>query len=222
MIITQRPSPNKDSNRVKIDTIVIHWIVGNLAAADAVFAKPASTSAHYGVEDNNVHQYVPENMVAYHAGNYVVNQRSIGIEHSAAPDRPASNQTYETSGQLIAEIAKRNNIPLDRAHIKGHKEIVSTQCPGTMDIDRLISIAKKYQGGGTVTNYKGYDLDNKDSMKVCVDVTVRVQQGEFVDKSKYDALEREAIELRKRPASCPPTGDPKAENLKKALKEFIG
>lgn len=43
-------------------------------------------------------------------------------------------------------------------------------------------------GGGTVANYyKGYDLENKDSMKVAVDVLVRVQQGEFVEKSKYDA-----------------------------------
>lgn len=35
--------------------------------------------------------------------------------------------------------------------------------------------------------YNGYDLTNKESMKVAVDVMVRVQKGEFVDKSKYDA-----------------------------------
>lgn len=35
--------------------------------------------------------------------------------------------------------------------------------------------------------YKGYDLTNKDSMKVAVDVLVRVQQGEFVEKTKADA-----------------------------------
>jgi murein DD-endopeptidase MepM/ murein hydrolase activator NlpD len=35
--------------------------------------------------------------------------------------------------------------------------------------------------------YKGYDLSNQDSMKVAIDVLVRVQNGEFVDKSKYDA-----------------------------------
>ena len=145
MNIISKPSPNQDSFRLPITTIVIHWIVGNLAAADAVFAKLGGVSAHYAVEDSTVHQYVPENKVAYHAGVYLVNQQSIGIEHSASPDRPASDLTYETSGQLIAEIAKRYNIPLDRAHIKGHKEYKATQCPGTMDIDRLISIAKKYQ-----------------------------------------------------------------------------
>jgi hypothetical protein len=35
--------------------------------------------------------------------------------------------------------------------------------------------------------YKGYDLDNKDSMRVAVDLLVRVQAGEFVEKPKYEA-----------------------------------
>lgn len=35
--------------------------------------------------------------------------------------------------------------------------------------------------------YKGYDLTNRESMKAAVDVLVRVQGGEFVDRPKYDA-----------------------------------
>jgi len=142
MAVTWKPSPNYDGNRTKIDTIFIHWIVGTLAAADAVFARSGGTSAHYGVEDNTIHQYVSEQNVAYHAGVYSWNQRSVGIEHSADPNRPASEATYQTSGKLIAEIAKRHSIPLDRTYIKGHKEVKATQCPGTMDIDKLIRIAK--------------------------------------------------------------------------------
>lgn len=142
MTITQKPSPNFDSNRVKIDRILIHWMAGNMASADAQFAKPNSTSAHYGIENDQVHQYVQENKVAYHAGNYLFNQRSIGIEHSAAPDRPASEETYKTSGQLVREIAQRYGIPLDRQHIMRHSEVVATQCCGTVDIDKIIAIAK--------------------------------------------------------------------------------
>lgn len=135
-------SPNFDTNRKPINRIVIHWIVGTLAAADSQFQKPNSTSAHYAVEDTTVHQYVKEEHVAYHAGNYAMNQRSIGIEHSAAPDRPASEETYKTSATLIREIAKRHNIPLDRTHIIKHSEVVPTQCCGTVDVDRLINLAK--------------------------------------------------------------------------------
>lgn len=142
MTITQHPSPNFDNNRLPITTIVCHWIVGTLAMADGVFAKPNGTSAHYGVENDQVHQYVQENKVAYHAGNYPMNQRSIGIEHSAAPDRPASEATYQTSGQLIAQIAKKYGIPLDRGHILRHGEVIPTQCCGTVDVDKLISNAK--------------------------------------------------------------------------------
>ena len=144
MTIIQKPSPNQDGNRKPITKVVIHWIVGNLASADAVFAKPGGVSAHYGVEDNTIHQYVAEDKVAYHAGVYSVNQESIGIEHSASPDRPASNATYATSGELIAQICKKYSIPLDREHIIKHSQIKATQCPGTMDIDRLITIAKSY------------------------------------------------------------------------------
>jgi len=36
--------------------------------------------------------------------------------------------------------------------------------------------------------YNGYDLTNRESMKVAVDVLVRVQKGEFVEKSKLDEL----------------------------------
>lgn len=40
--------------------------------------------------------------------------------------------------------------------------------------------------GGSMTMYKGYDLDNQESMKVAVDVLVRLQNGDIVDKSKMD------------------------------------
>jgi len=137
-------SPNYDTNRKSIAKIIIHWIVGSLASADAQFQKPSGTSAHYGVEDGTIHQYVQESNVAYHAGVYSVNQESVGIEHSASPDRAASEATYKTSGQLIYEIAKRYNIPLDRQHILKHSEIKATQCCGTVDVDKLISIAKSF------------------------------------------------------------------------------
>lgn len=138
------PVTNYDTTRKPITAIVIHWIVGNLAAADAVFKKQGGgTSAHYAVEDDIIHQYVDESHTAYAVGVYSKNQETISIEHSADQTRPASNRTYETSGRLIAEIAKRHNIPLNRAHILKHSEIKATQCPGTMDVDRLISIARQ-------------------------------------------------------------------------------
>ena len=137
------PTTNYDTSRKTIDTIFIHWVVGNLASADTRFKKEGEqASAHYGIEDEIIYQWVDEAHTAYHCGVYSWNQRSIGIEHSASPDRSASNSTYSTSAQLVAEICKRYNIPLDREHIKGHSEVKPTACPGTIDIDRIIREAK--------------------------------------------------------------------------------
>lgn len=48
--------------------------------------------------------------------------------------------------------------------------------------------------GGNMDMYKGYDLDNKDSMRAAVDVVVRLQNGEFVDKPVHEKLLKEANE----------------------------
>jgi N-acetyl-anhydromuramyl-L-alanine amidase AmpD len=134
-----------------VKKIVCHWIVGKLSAADVEFQKPynpvtkkGGNSSHYGVGNTAIHQYVKEENVAYHAGVYTMNQRSIGIEHEGGPELPISEATYQTSGKLIGEIALRYNIPLDREHIIKHSQVKPTQCPGTLDLDKLISLAKGY------------------------------------------------------------------------------
>ncbi len=50
---------------------------------------------------------------------------------------------YQTSSELIAELAKKWNIPLDRDHVIGHHEINSRKtCPGKkVDLDKLVRMA---------------------------------------------------------------------------------
>jgi len=141
--MTWKPSPNFTGGRTaKIDRIVIHWIVGTLASADATFAnRNSQVSAHYGIENSTVHQYVKESDTAWHAMS--ANARSIGIEHSAAPGRNATALTIQTSAKLVADICKRYNIPIDRTHIIKHSDVVATQCPGTIPIDEIIKQAKE-------------------------------------------------------------------------------
>ena len=170
MSLTWKGSPNYTAGRQgkKIDRIVCHWIVGKLAAADAVFSKPG-TSAHYAVGNDNIHQYVIEENTAYHAGNWEMNLRSIGIEHEGGPDLPISENTYRTSAKLIAEIAQRHKIPLDRTHIIEHREVKATQCPGTLDVNKLISLAKD-QGTEVIATKDLIDLRRKeDAYNIVVD-----------------------------------------------------
>lgn len=141
-------SPNYSKGRLpyrKPSVIVIHHMAGFLAGADATFQNTKrQTSAHYGIENDTVHQYVRESDTAWHSNNWFMNRKSIGIEHSADVDRPPTAATYRTSGKLVAEICKRWGIPLDRKHIIKHSEVTPTQCPGLVNLDRIIAEAKKY------------------------------------------------------------------------------
>jgi N-acetyl-anhydromuramyl-L-alanine amidase AmpD len=133
-----------------IKKVVMHWIVGTLASADASFANPnRRASAHYGVGPDEIHQYVKEEDTAWHAGNLDVNKESIGIEHQGGPDLPIDPRTILNSAELLAGICKRYNIPLDRNHIKLHREIKATQCPGTLDVDEIIDVAKEINNAPT-------------------------------------------------------------------------
>lgn len=137
MNIKRKESPSFTQGRQgkSIDGFIIHWIVGNLASADATFANRArNTSAHYGVEDDNVHQYVDDANTAYHAGDWNVNLTTIGIEHSAQPGRAASDKTYESSAQLIAQKIREGK---GKNYLRSHSVIVATQCSGTVDPVRI-------------------------------------------------------------------------------------
>lgn len=105
------------------------------------------TSAHYQVTPDKIWGCVGENYVAYHAGNYPVNQRSIGIEHlnnTGAPTWTIAEETYRNSAKLIRDICERYGIPIDRQHILKHSEVslLGTACPGGIDIDRLVAMAR--------------------------------------------------------------------------------
>lgn len=140
------PNFNKGRGGKFPKQIVVHWFGSegsNLASTDTYFQRLNGTSAHFGVEDDSIHQYVQVDDTAWAVGNFARNQETISIEHSANVKRPASELTYQTSAKLIAILSHDFGIPLDRDHIIGHKQIKATQCPGTMDIDKLILLAKK-------------------------------------------------------------------------------
>lgn len=139
---------NSDDNRTKIDRIIIHHNAGTSdegARRTWYVSTGIGTSAHYQVTPDKIWGCVGENYVAYHAGNYPMNQRSIGIEHlnnTGAPTWTIAEETYRNSAKLIRDICERNGIPIDRQHILKHGEVVPTACPGGIDIDKLVRMAR--------------------------------------------------------------------------------
>ncbi|MGH3002896.1 MAG: N-acetylmuramoyl-L-alanine amidase [Gaiellaceae bacterium] len=131
-----RHTPNMtDSNRTArtISGIVIHSTEGRFVGS-VRFLQRAHTrgSAHFVVSrTGQIVQLVPVTDVAWHAGNAWWNLHSIGIEHEGWADRGGfTTAEYRASAKLVAYLAHRWGIPLDRKHIIGHYQVPNPNHPG--------------------------------------------------------------------------------------------
>jgi hypothetical protein len=117
-----------------IDMIVIHDIEGSAASGIQDFETPNwAASAHYVVDyDGSVTQMVREKDIAWHAGNWDYNTRSIGIEHAGFAWTPGLYTTAEYNGSaaIAASICSRYGVPMDRTHVIGHDEVPDPNNPG--------------------------------------------------------------------------------------------
>lgn len=92
---------------------------------------PRYVGWHYSIrsKDGHVAQHVRTKDIAWHAGNWDINSRSIGIEHEGYLARGGTWYTeamYRSSARLVRYLAAKYRIPLDRAHIIGHDNVPGT------------------------------------------------------------------------------------------------
>lgn len=118
-----------------VQYVIIHVTQETFTDAVKIFQNPAKqVSAHYVVRsgDGYVAQCVREKNIAWHAGNWDYNTRSIGIEHEGWVDKPEyfTDAMYTKSALLTASVCDRYGITKDRSHILGH-----VQVPGTDHTD---------------------------------------------------------------------------------------
>ena len=155
---TPHSSPGRGGQRPR--AIVVHTTDGGFAAAAAWFAAAESgVSAHYLVGlDGRVAQFVDEADTARHAGRVLrptatlargrddLNPITVGIELEDGGDpegieRPEAQ--YEAAAALVAAVCERWEIPLDREHVIGHREVFAAKaCPGNVDLERLVAMAR--------------------------------------------------------------------------------
>ncbi|WP_410625304.1 N-acetylmuramoyl-L-alanine amidase [Amycolatopsis sp. cmx-8-4] len=114
----------------KIDHIVIHDTEGYWDSVLKLAQDPTYVSWNYTVRsaDGLIAQHVPTKDVAWHAGNWYINAKSIGIEHEgfAAKGTWYTEAMYRSSAKLVGYLARKYDIPLDRAHIIGHDNVPGT------------------------------------------------------------------------------------------------
>jgi hypothetical protein len=118
----------------RIDFIVIHIAQGSYSGTIGWFQNPRSNvSAHYVVgRRGSVAQCVHNEDIAWHAGNWRFNKKSIGIEHAGYASQWWTDRMYHSSAKLSAYLCRRFNIPPWRHYIRGHRSVpgVATRCPG--------------------------------------------------------------------------------------------
>ncbi|WP_330455960.1 N-acetylmuramoyl-L-alanine amidase [Streptomyces sp. NBC_00820] len=111
-----------------IKYIVIHDTEGAWDGVLNLIQDPTYVSWNYTIRstDGLIAQHVKAKDVAWHAGNWDINARSVGIEHEgflAAPDAWYTEAMYRSSARLVKYLSHRYGIRLDRQHILGHDNV---------------------------------------------------------------------------------------------------
>ncbi len=114
-----------------INLVIIHVTQETFADTLKKFADPNhNAAAHYVTrsKDGYIAQCVREHDIAWHAGNWDYNTRSIGIEHEGWVDQPQwfTDAMYRESAKLTAWVCRRYGIPVDNEHIIGHSAVPGT------------------------------------------------------------------------------------------------
>ncbi|MFI6480503.1 N-acetylmuramoyl-L-alanine amidase [Nonomuraea sp. NPDC050663] len=115
----------------RVDYIVVHDTEGSYRGIPTMVRDPKYVSWHYSIRshDGHVAQHVPTSDIAWHAGNWDINSRAIGIEHEGFLAKGGTWYTeamYRSSARLVRWLAAKYDVPLDRAHIIGHDNVPGT------------------------------------------------------------------------------------------------
>ncbi|MFC4501001.1 MULTISPECIES: N-acetylmuramoyl-L-alanine amidase [Streptomyces] len=108
--------------------LVVHDTEGGWEGVVNSVQDPTFVSWNYSLRstDGHIAQHVKAKDVAWHSGNWYVNSKSIGVEHEgflAQPDSWYTEAMYKASARLVAYLAAKYGIPLDRQHILGHDTV---------------------------------------------------------------------------------------------------
>lgn len=134
------PTTNMTKGRKgrQVKYVVIHYMTSDRSAADQGFRNPsAGVSAHYGIGEGQISQYVKLEDSAWHAGVDEINWNGVAVEHSADTDRKPSEQTYKDSIRVCAWLCDKYGLDPQTA-IRPHSDFHPTACPGTVDVQRIV------------------------------------------------------------------------------------
>ena len=111
----------------KIEYIVIHDTEGYFGPSVDLVKRADYLGWHYTLRsvDGYIAQHIKTKDVGWHAGNWYVNAKSIGLEHEGFAGQGTwyTEAMYRTSAKLVRHLALKFGIPMDRQHIIGHDNV---------------------------------------------------------------------------------------------------
>ncbi|MFI2708747.1 N-acetylmuramoyl-L-alanine amidase [Micromonospora sp. NPDC018662] len=111
----------------KIEYIVIHDTEGYFDPSVDLVKRADYLGWHYTLRsvDGYVAQHIKAKDVGWHAGNWYVNAKSIGLEHEGFAGQGTwyTEAMYRSSAKLVRYLAQKFGIPMDRQHIIGHDNV---------------------------------------------------------------------------------------------------
>ncbi len=125
------------TERTATDMIVIHHTGGSDVDASAIQInqwhinqKYSCIGYHFVIrKDGTVEVGRPEWAVGAHA--YGENYHTLGIHLSGDFEQAAPTQAQiQACSELVADLCRDYQIPVDREHIVGHCDLMATACPG--------------------------------------------------------------------------------------------
>lgn len=136
----------------KIEKIAIHHMAGILTAKQCggIFQNGSrKASSNYGIgKDAEVGLYVDEANTSYCNSNWDSNCKSVTIETSNCSlggDYPVSDAVLNKLIELVADIAKRNNLGklVKGQNLVWHRMYAATTCPGDYLLSKMDYIAEQ-------------------------------------------------------------------------------
>lgn len=136
-LLTISPYCRSGEKQGIITNIVVHWVgnAGSSAIGNRNYFNSLATShktyasSHYIIGLNGeIIRCIPEDEVAFHAGSYSMNRKSIGIE-TCHPDWEGkfNEITYNSLVELCVDICRRYNLGIDA--IIRHYDVTGKECP---------------------------------------------------------------------------------------------
>lgn len=171
----RRSSMKSSRNGARIDTLLLHHAatVSGATVVGMMVSGSRTVSANYVCyNDGTLVGVVDEEYRAWTSGSSsdggrgaAWDRRSITVEtanESYGGSWPISERSYAALAALAADLHRRYGLVLDRNHVIGHRELWSryrasyaTACPGGMDLDRIVNLARAIVGQGGVVPATG-------------------------------------------------------------------